>query len=99
LQSKYHYDLGFAWKEMTGLPFVFAAWVSNKKLDDGFINEFNKATQYGMRHLSEIANLNKYAHFDMLEYYTKFISYQFDNAKKEALERFLQLLNAGSFNS
>jgi chorismate dehydratase len=99
MQSKYHYDLGFAWKEMTGLPFVFAAWVSNKKLDDGFINEFNKATQYGMLHLSEIANLNKYAHFDMLEYYTKFISYQFDNAKKEALERFLQLLNAGSFNS
>ncbi|MEO5890257.1 MAG: menaquinone biosynthesis protein, partial [Ferruginibacter sp.] len=28
--SAYSYDLGLAWKKLTGLPFVFAAWVSNK---------------------------------------------------------------------
>ena len=27
--SAYVYDLGEAWKQMTGLPFVFAAWISN----------------------------------------------------------------------
>ena len=27
-------DLGQAWKEVTGLPFVFALWVSNCKLSD-----------------------------------------------------------------
>ena len=39
-KSAYVYDLGEAWKQMTGLPFVFAAWVSNKKLPDDFIASF-----------------------------------------------------------
>ncbi len=34
--SSYIYDLGLEWKKFTGLPFVFAAWVSNKKLDIRF---------------------------------------------------------------
>ena len=29
--SPFIYDLGDAWKKHTGLPFVFAAWISNKK--------------------------------------------------------------------
>ncbi|MDC3306302.1 menaquinone biosynthesis protein, partial [Flavobacteriales bacterium] len=32
----YIYDLSAIWKEMTGLPFVFAAWVANKKLPQDF---------------------------------------------------------------
>jgi chorismate dehydratase len=91
--SKYHYDLGLAWKEMTGLPFVFAAWVSNKKLSESFIQQFNDATRLGMLHLKEIAGSNEFAWFNMLEYYTKFISYQFDENKKEALTKFLHLLS------
>src|SRR6202012_610183 len=35
--SPYVNDLGEAWKALTGLPFVFAAWISNKKLDAGFV--------------------------------------------------------------
>lgn len=89
---KYHYDLGLAWKQMTGLPFVFAAWVSNKKLSAGFVEKFNDTTKQGMLHLNEIALQNKCAYFDMMEYYTKFISYKFDADKKKALQQFLSLL-------
>jgi chorismate dehydratase len=39
--NTYVYDLGLAWKEFTGLPFVFAAWVANKQLSKNFIQLFN----------------------------------------------------------
>jgi chorismate dehydratase len=38
----YCYDLGEVWKQCTGLPFVFATWVSNKLLDEDFIELFNE---------------------------------------------------------
>ena len=46
--SAYCYDLGLAWKNYTGLPFVFAAWVSNKPLGDEFEDAFNRANGYGV---------------------------------------------------
>jgi chorismate dehydratase len=92
LKSKYIYDLGLAWKEMTGLPFVFAVWVSNKKMSDNFIKEFNAATRHGLKNLDVAAKLNEMASFNMQEYYTKFISYQFDENKKAALKSFLRSL-------
>ena len=39
-QYKYIYDLSEIWKEMTGLPFVFATWVSNKIISKKFIKIF-----------------------------------------------------------
>jgi chorismate dehydratase len=54
-RSKYLYELGLAWNEMTGLPFVFAAWVANKKLDAAFIHSFNHAAGAGLQHLTAIA--------------------------------------------
>ncbi len=96
LKSKYIYDLGAAWKEMTGMPFVFAVWVSNKKMSGDFIKNFNAAAQYGLANLKKIATLNTANNFDMMGYYTKFISYQFDENKKTALKKFLQLLGTAS---
>ena len=40
--SAYKYDLAKAWIDFTALPFVFAAWVANKKLPESFISEFNE---------------------------------------------------------
>jgi chorismate dehydratase len=94
--SKYHFDLGLAWKEMTGLPFVFAAWVSNKKMSADFVTQFNAATSLGMNHLKEIAMQNYTESFDMIDYYSKYISYYFDKEKKKALDKFLHLLQLGS---
>ena len=49
--SKYIYDLGGAWKAMTGLPFVFAAWISNKKLPEDFIELFNQKNAEGINNI------------------------------------------------
>lgn len=89
LKSPYIYDLGEAWKELTGLPFVFAAWVSNKQLDPSFISEFDAANGLGLRHIPEIVAANPYPSFDLNAYYTRHISYTLDKAKYSALELFI----------
>ena len=93
--SKYIYDLGEAWKKHTGLPFVFAAWVSNKKLPAEFISAFNKANGFGLEHLNEVIEENISAYFDLKEYYTRYVSYNLDEKKREGLKMFLNLLNSG----
>ena len=71
LISSYIYDLGLAWKEVTGLPFVFAAWVSNKEIDADFVEQFNRANKYGLERLEEVVEKNTSPHFDLRSYYTK----------------------------
>ncbi|HEY0039257.1 MAG TPA: menaquinone biosynthesis protein, partial [Flavisolibacter sp.] len=52
--NKYIYDLGQEWKAFTGLPFVFAAWISNKKLPASFEEQFNEANAMGLRHIADV---------------------------------------------
>ena len=87
--STYQYDLGLEWKKYTGLPFVFAAWISNKKLDESLINNFNKANTTGFRHIDKVIAENPYQSFDLLKYYTSYIDYRFDERKRTALDLFL----------
>ncbi len=88
--SPFFYDLGQAWKQHTGLPFVFAAWVSNKPMSEKFITEFNKANQYGLQRIDEVVKENPFAYFDLKKYYTEYIQYQLDDAKRKGLHQFLQ---------
>lgn len=92
--SPYVYDLGEAWKRFTGLPFVFAAWISNKILDSSFIHAFNDANRFGVNHLPSVLAELSYEKFDLNEYYTKHISYHLDKSKKKGLQLFLQKLSA-----
>jgi chorismate dehydratase len=94
LKSTYKYDLGEAWKAHTGLPFAFAAWVSNKKLPLDFITAFNDANEYGLQHLEEVINENASGSdfFDLDQYYKKHISYLFDDQKRKALDLFLAMI-------
>ena len=96
--SKYHFDLGEAWKHLTGLPFVFAAWISNKPMTEDFIKEFNKANAFGIKHISEVINTieNKFG-IDLNQYFSRNIQYQLDDDKREALQKFLQM--SQSFNA
>ncbi len=89
MKSTYIYDLGLAWKAMTDLPFVYAAWVSNKKLPVGFINAFNKANAMGLNAIDIIVEQQQNTFFDLNAYYTKNISYRLDNHKKEGMQLFL----------
>jgi chorismate dehydratase len=96
--SAHIYDLGLEWKKFTGLPFVFAAWVSNKKLDTDFINSFNKANSFGLDKLDKIVWENSYSTFNLTDYYTKYIRFQIDENKKKALNIFLNKISANLFS-
>ena len=89
----YIYDLGHTWKTMTGLPFVYATWVSNKKLPEKFIKAFNTATAAGLDHLVEIVRDHPFQDYDLYAYYTRNIDYTFDEDKKAALTLFLEYIN------
>lgn len=90
--SPYIYDLGWEWKKFTGLPFVFAAWISNKILADDFITSFNSANAFGLNNIEEVVNENPYEIFDLRYYYTDCISFGLDADKKMGLELFLEKL-------
>ncbi len=92
---RYTYDLGEAWKTMTGLPFVFAAWVSNKKLDPAFIESFNKALALGLEHIDDLVFIlpEPVEDFDLKDYFENNISYELDEAKKKALRLFLSKID------
>jgi chorismate dehydratase len=92
-QSKFCYDLGEAWKLHTGLPFVFAAWISNKKLADNFISAFNEANRYGLDCLEKVIQESPYKYFDLKKYYKEHINYTFDLKMKKGLDQFLSKLS------
>jgi chorismate dehydratase len=87
------FDLGDAWKQMTGLPFVFAAWISNKALDPGWVARFNQANALGIENISLILNQDTDIEFDLKKYYTQYLSYDFDEEKQKGLDLFLHMLN------
>ncbi len=92
-KNKYIYDLGLAWKEMTGLPFVFAAWVSNKKLPDDFVIQFNAVNGVGLQNLDEVIRQNPYNGFDMKAYYTDNVKFNFGPDMYAGMNLFLSKLD------
>ena len=88
------FDLSSEWKAHTGLPFVFACWVSNKKLDDAFIKTFESALQQGLsqRQLA-IQQMAPSEHHGLLRYVESVISYELDEKKRKAMKLFLDWLS------
>ncbi len=86
------YDLSRAWKDFTGLPFVFAAWVTNKDLHEAFLQQFNEANAVGLAHLDEIVDAIAYPFYDLKTYFTYNIHYLLDEEKRKGLQRFLKMI-------
>ena len=91
----YIYDLGQAWMDYSGLPFVFAAWVSNQPVDPEFVKLLNEALAVGLAHIPQLIYLlpSPDPTFDLETYFTKYISYELDNDKKKALSLFLESIS------
>jgi chorismate dehydratase len=91
----YNYDLSEEWQKFTGLPFVFACWVANKKLPDNFINEFNEALKLGIDSrpalIKELRKNNVY-NTDIAVYLNEKIQYDYDAEKKKAMNLFLDYI-------
>jgi chorismate dehydratase len=90
--STFFYDLGAEWKKITGQPFVFAVWVSNKQLSGDFIKMFNSANAIGLSHIDEIVKSHPFELYDLKKYYTLHMNYLLDETKKTAMEYFLQVI-------
>jgi chorismate dehydratase len=88
----YIYDLAQIWKDWTGLPFVFAAWVANKDLPADFIQRFNAANAEGLKHIDEVVAANPFPLYDLQTYYRHNIDYHLDGQKLMGLEAFLELI-------
>lgn len=89
---KYKYDLAEEWFKFTGLPFVFACWVSNKELPEAFITQFNKALESGVNNIDEAVaeyDQNSIQKKQLTTYLTEHISYPLDNEKRKAIDKFL----------
>ena len=99
---QYKYDLAEEWKKHTGLPFVFACWVSNKKLPNDFIENFNRALKVGVENINEVV-VNQTEKFmsssQFYDYLTDKISYCLDENKKKALQRFLNYIRKNELTS
>jgi chorismate dehydratase len=91
------YDLSEIWKLHTGLPFVFAAWMSRKPIYSDFLFELNEALKFGVHHIDEmVAQLNNpaFSAEELKDYLHNNISYELDAVKRRALDLFIGKVRA-----
>lgn len=91
----YSYDLGEIWQAYSGLPFVFAAWMTYKDIDEEQLGIFNQALQMGIEHIDSLVYLippQWNSTFDIGTYFKKNISYTLDEAKIKGMNQFLRAI-------
>ncbi len=90
----YVYDLSAEWKLFTGLPFVFACWVSLLDLEKDFLYDFNNALKNGLSSIKEIAKKecsSEISEEEISNYLTQSIDYNLNEPKMKALQLFLEM--------
>lgn len=87
----YIFDLAVAWKDFTGLPFVFAAWVANKDLPQDFLTRFNDVTRQGLEEIDAVVAANPFPAYDLQTYYRRNIHYFINEKMQEGLKLFLKM--------
>ncbi len=90
---RYRLDLGLEWKKFTGLPFVFACWVSTRELPGQFKELFNKALGEGLDRRNESVDLlaegSAATPDEVIFYLNHNMDYRLDDLKRQALEKFI----------
>ncbi len=89
-------DLSEEWLKFTGLPFVFAAWVSIKELPLSFIDEFTQALNFGLDNIDQVVEIykseNPVSRVNIKKYLKSDISYILDENKRKGMDLFLKML-------
>jgi chorismate dehydratase len=94
-QYKYVYDLSEHWQKLTGLPFLFAAWIANKPISEEFVSEFNEALKHGLAHRTELLKeIPQRADFDLEDYLMHKLEFELTEDKKKAMYLFLDYIKA-----
>ena len=92
---KYVYDLAGEWTKFTNLPFIFACWVSNKKIDSDFIKQFNIALKLGIKNINESIKIHSnkvISNEELANYLKNDVKFSLDEEKRKGLELFLKYL-------
>jgi chorismate dehydratase len=92
----YQLDLGQAWKEFTGLPFVFATWVARQETELGNLPQrLEEAKRNGLRHVKEIvaehAVPRGWPAALAMQYLTEYLKFNIESRQLEAIRLFHQL--------
>jgi chorismate dehydratase len=87
-------DLVAAWHKLTGLPFVFAFWVSNIPLSADFIKSFSEALNWGVDHKENLYPelTTSFAGIDVPTYLSSRIDFKLSEKHLEGADRFFAFL-------
>ena len=87
-------DLGQEWKEITGLPFVFAVWAIRRDQSDSDLNRMLfQAKKEGKANLTDIIKNNTDFDFDFRDSYLReYIKFELGESEKEGVLEFVRRL-------
>ncbi len=94
---KYRIDLAEEWYKFTGLPFAFACWTANRKIEGEFLSEFNKVLGIGVKDIPAV--VRKYGGSGVIMgeelrvYLTENMNFDLNDDKRRAIKLFLELMS------
>lgn len=94
---KYHWDLGEEWVNWTGLPFVFAMWVTTAEVPDpDLIQAFSDARDFGVSQIEQIAG-REAANFQLsvkscIRYLREHLNFYIGADERSAIEQYQSYL-------
>ena len=89
---KFKFDLGLAWKEMTGLPFVFAVWAAVGQPTQSITKEVLDFCELGLNNVEKVIEANPYPYYDLGRYYRDNIAYRLGPEMKKSIDVYLSLI-------
>lgn len=89
---QFNYDLGEEWKNLTGLPFAFAVWISRQAVDPKIIDDLNQTIGLGVDNIDEVVKDNNTvaSYINLSDYFKSNIDFKLDSKKKKAFELFFE---------
>lgn len=88
------WDLGTAWQELTGLPFVYAVWALRRGIENQALrSQLREAFHFGLDTLESIIRTRgEYTHEFRKDYLGWHIHYHLGEDEKRGLAKFIELL-------
>jgi len=93
------FDLGAAWYELTGLPFVYAAWALRRGVENGELRRVLLETKdFGMDTLDQIIrNRTEYTEDFRKDYLGWHIHFHLGSDEKRGIAKFIELMREHGF--
>lgn len=86
-------DLGYEWSSWTGLPFVYAAWISrHSEVSERAIAELTRARDQGVKNIRSVIPSSSIFSPTLIENYLKNIVYRLGPKEREGMELFQEHL-------